>query len=592
MDNQQNQSSGGADLAHGLPMFTAADPQALAEEKSELAALEGKPLLSRWRWYFSKTGPGWLQSAMTLGGGSAMASLFLGAYFQYDLLWIQPLAMILGVVMLMAMSHQTLSTGVRPFDSLRQHISPSLAWTWAIASLVATVIWHFPQYGLAAGMVSDMLGAATGWAPKGTAQTFQLLGIAAVVLVISTAITWNYGSGHKGIRLYEKSLKLLVWGIVIAFAIVIVRVTIEGRIEWGKVLRGFLPLYIPTDSMGVTTLMAAFGAAIGINMTFLFPYTLLARGWGKEHRGLSRFDLVTGMMVPYILATSLMVIAAGCTIYSTLENFTAADLADTTALAEKLTTEDTGPGRRLRRMFDADTNATLKEIAETKTFEQYQQKIVVAALNNVLTMRDFYRPQDFEGIKLPRNSTEILEKDQSTLSDKEIRLLNRQAIDASFPKLIKPVQLKVPPIKAAAMIEAAGVGKTFSRFVFGLGVLGMALSTITLHMLVAGFAFCEIFRIEPGGWKYKLACLIPAPALLGAVWWKYMGPWIAMPTSAICGLMLPIAYIAFFILNNKRKYLGADKPSGPKAIGWNIAMLIAIAVSIASASYYLYTHLF
>jgi Mn2+/Fe2+ NRAMP family transporter len=589
MDSQQNQSSGVADLVHGLPMFTAADPQALATEKTELAALEGKPLLSRWRWYLAKSGPGWLQSALTLGGGSAMASLFLGAYFQYNLLWIQPLAMILGIIMLATMSYQTLSTGVRPFDSLRQYISPTLAWTWAVASLVATVVWHFPQYGLAAGMVSDMLSAATGWTPKGTAQTAQLLGIAGIVLVISTAITWNYGSGHKGIRLYEKSLKVLVWAIVISFAIVIARVTIQGRIEWGRVLRGFLPLYIPTDSMGVTTLMAGFGAAIGINMTFLFPYTLLARGWGREYRELSRFDLVTGMAIPYILATSLMVIAAGCTIYTTLENFTASDIPDTTALAEKLTTEDAGPSRRLSQMLDADTKATLKEIAETKTAEQYQQKIVVAALNKVLTMRDFYRSEDFEGIELPKNSAEILERDRSALSDKEIRLLNRQAIDASLPKLIKPVQLQLSPIKAAGMIEAAGVGKTFSRFVFGLGVLGMALSTITLHMLVAGFAFCEIFRIEPGGWKYKLACLIPAPALLGAVWWKYMGPWIAVPASAICGLMLPIAYIAFFVLNNKKSYLAADKPSGPKAVVWNIAMLVAIAVSIASASYYLYT---
>jgi len=223
MENQQNQSSGDVDLIRGLPMFTASDPEALAKEKAELVALEGKGTLQRWQGFFAKTGPGWLQSALTLGGGSAMASLFLGAYFQYDLLWIQPLAMILGVIMLAAMSYQTLSTGVRPFDSLRQYVHPSLAWTWAIASLVATVIWHFPQYGLAAGMTSDMISAATGWIPTGAAQTTLLLGIAGIVLVISTAITWNYGSGHKGIRLYEKSLKLLVWGIVIAFLVVIVR---------------------------------------------------------------------------------------------------------------------------------------------------------------------------------------------------------------------------------------------------------------------------------------------------------------------------------------------------------------------------------
>ena len=44
-------------------------------------------------------------------------------------------------------------------------------------------------------------------------------------------------------------------------------------------------------------------------MLFLYPYSLLARGWGREHRRLARFDLAFGMFVPYALATSLIVIA-------------------------------------------------------------------------------------------------------------------------------------------------------------------------------------------------------------------------------------------------------------------------------------------
>ena len=117
----------------------------------------------------------------------------------------------------------------------------------------------------------------------------------------------------------------------------------------------------------------------------------------------------------------------------------------------------------------------------------------------------------------------------------------------------------------------------------------MALSTITMQMLVAGFGACEIFGVEPGGWRYKMACLIPAPAVVGVIFWKYMGPWVAIPSSAICGSLMPIAYIGFFLLNNSKKYLGDNKPTGIKAIVWNIAMLIAITVSIASVCYYLYT---
>ena len=37
------------------------------------------------------SGPGWLQSAITLGGGSLAGSLYLGVIGGYELLWLQPL---------------------------------------------------------------------------------------------------------------------------------------------------------------------------------------------------------------------------------------------------------------------------------------------------------------------------------------------------------------------------------------------------------------------------------------------------------------------------------------------------------------------
>lgn len=472
MKNKQYMNCNIDDAVKGLPMFTASAPEILAKEKADLEELEGKNFLQRWRGYFARTGPGWLQSALVLGSGSAMASLFAGAFLQYKLLWVQPLAMLLGIVMFSAMSYQTLSTGMRPFHAMKRYIHPVVGWSWAIGALLATVIWHLPQYALAAGMTDDMIKATTGWTPSSsTTQTILLIVIGLVVLAISTAVVWTYSSGHKGIRLYERILKSLVWMIILAFSIVIVRRAVSGNMQWGKLFKGFLPVYLPTDPRGVSIVMAAFSAATGINATFLFPYTLLARGWGKEHRGLSRFDLITGMLLPFCIATSLMVIATGCTIYD---------------------------------------------------------------------------PEQFAS-----GST------------------------------------KLSPVAAAAMLESAGLGVFFSRIVFGLGILGMALSSITMHMIISGFAVCEIFGIEPGSWRYRLACLIPAPAVVGVVLWKYIGPWIAIPTSAICGLMLPIAFIAFFILNNSKAYLGKDKPSGIKALVWNIAMIISIGVTIASIVYYL-----
>jgi len=470
--SQQDNVSDTNDLARGLPMFTASAPQVLAKEKADLAELEGKGTVRRWRGYLAMSGPGWLQSALVLGSGSAMASLFAGAYLQYKLLWVQPLAMALGIVMFAAMSYQTLSTGVRPFDAMKRFIHPAVAWSWAIGALLATIIWHLPQYALAAGMTDDMIKAATGWQPSSPAvQTLVLIAIGLGVLAVSTTVVWCYSSGHRGIRIYERTLKTLVWMIILAFLIVIWRAARSGGIDWAGLFKGFLPLYIPTDPRGVSIVMAAFSASTGINATFLFPYTLLARGWGKEHRGLSRFDLITGMLLPFCIATSLMVIATACTIY--------------------------------------------------------------------------------DPVKFAAGGT------------------------------------KLSPIEAAAMLESTGLSIVFSRIIFGLGIVGMALTSITMHMLICGFAACEMFGVEPGGWRYRLACLIPAPGFAGVVLWKYIGSWIAIPASAICGLMLPIAFIAFFILNNSSKYLGKDKPSGVKALVWNIAMLVSIGATMASIIYYL-----
>ena len=51
--------------------------------------------------------------------------------------------------------------------------------------------------------------------------------------------------------------------------------------------------------------------AVGINMTFFMPFVLLRRKWGRSHRGLAKFDLWTALLIPYVIATTCVVIAAG-----------------------------------------------------------------------------------------------------------------------------------------------------------------------------------------------------------------------------------------------------------------------------------------
>ena len=78
------------------------------KEAAELAEVNKMPLGKRLSYYTKRSGPGWLQAAITLGGGSLASALFLGVILQYELMWLQPLAMVLGVIMLCAIAYVTL----------------------------------------------------------------------------------------------------------------------------------------------------------------------------------------------------------------------------------------------------------------------------------------------------------------------------------------------------------------------------------------------------------------------------------------------------------------------------------------------------
>lgn len=469
----------------GMPMFAPGNPELVRKEQEELKELSSKGRVARYKWYLSKSGPGWMQSAMTLGGGSAMASLFSGALLGFQLLWVQPVAMLIGIIMLSALAYQTLNTGMRPFHAMKTYIHPAMAYGWAGATLLATIIWHFPQYSLIAGMGEDIIKVTTGIAfdPGTTQQTLLLLGIGLVVLFFAVKVCWNYGNGSKGIKLFEKIIKIIVWFIIFSFAAVVIVCSFTGDgISWGKVFKGFIPFSfeggfhweIPSTDAGFSVFTASLSAAVGINMTFLFGYTFLARGWKKEHSGLASFDMITGMLIPYTLATSLMIIAAGATLHSN-------------------------------------------------------------------------------------------------------------------PEILAMVQTggSISPVQCASMLEKAGLPTLVAHLLFGLGIMGMAFNAIVLHMLVCGFAACEMFNIDPKGWKYKLATLIPVPGFLGVVLWSKIGTWIAIPTSAMSLILLPVAYIGFFLLNNNKKYLGNAMPRGAKRFWWNTAMIISISIVVICAVVYI-----
>jgi manganese transport protein len=450
-------------------MTTRWDPTKLQREIAELQALEHQPFPSRAVGYLKRTGPGLLQSAMTLGAGSAVASVVAGASFGYQLLWVQPVAMFLGVFMLAALGNVVLTKGERPYRAFGRELHPLLPLLWGVATIVASVIWHFPQYGLAAGAARDLADMAgvvvqtTGtdgqhaFTGAGYAVSF---GVGFLLLGISIFTTWNYGSRGRGIRIYEWFLRGVILLVILAFATVV----IATGVNWSELFRGLFLFQMPRSADGLQTVLGAIGAAVGINMTFLYGYSLLAKGWGKEHKTLSRWDLGVSMFTPFVLVTSLIIIAMANTIY----------------------------------------NPALGDVVRTDL-----------------------RP-----------------------------------VDAA--KALGPV-----------------MGDNLGRLVFNLGFIAMTCGAISAHMVVCGFTMCEMFKLEYTVTRYRLFTLVPVVGILGVV--SATPLWLPVVASAICFTMLPIAYLTFLIMNNRRSYLGDAVGRGWKRVAFNVVLALAVALSVVGA---------
>jgi len=509
-------------------------------EKTLLVEASQKPLLSRWGTYTKLSGPGWLQGAITLGGGSLAGSLYVGVIGGYQMLWLQPLMMILGVLMLSVISYVTLSTGEKPFHAINKHINPVLGWGWLIAAMLANLVWAMPQFSLGTAAIQQNFGILDSDNGKYVC--------ALLLFVIGAAVVWSYDSGSRGVKFFEITLKIMVAIVVLSFFGVVVVMATTSSLDWGVILSGFIPnpslLFEPADKFkdiiaqssdpeywrGVILdsqhdrMIAAAATAVGINMTFLLPYSMLRKGWGRAHRGLATFDLSLGLFLPFFLATTCVVIASASQFHGKYDE----GLIDL-------------PAAKIQGAYAGNLESRLKAELGAEAFETLS-------------------PED-------KNSR----------------------FDA-LPKVDKQLAAMLVKRDAKALadsLESLTGNKAVSQFVFGIGVVGMAVSTIIILMLINGFTFTEMLGAKIGGMKHRIGAMLPGvTGLLGYLWfWRGDKPdfWLAVPTSVFGMVLLPIAYISFFLMINSKKLMGDAMPKGGKRVVLNIAMLVALAAATIGA---------
>ena len=498
--------------------------------------------------YVKLSGPGWLQSAITLGGGSLAGSLFLGVLGGTSMLWLQVVAIFLGVVMLSAISYVTLSTGRRPFEAINSEINPALGWGWLIATMLANMIWCMPQFSLCYDALDKNLFSIGGGGGLGDATSTKLI-VSAILLVAAGSIVLMNVRQGKVAKIFDIVLKGLIGMVVLCFFGVVVLLAFNGQLNFGEILSGFIPNFgqwsEPTGRLSELTsglnataqgfwsgkvvgnqqsvMIAAAATAVGINMTFLLPYSMLARGWDKPFRGLARFDLSTGMAIPYVLVTSCVVIAAASSFHGRIDD----DLKSANlATMQQSPMFDSVKGTLLDRVKLDDGVAGLSES---------EQLAKVAALS-------------------------VEEKSLAAA------LVKRNAFQLS--ETLTPL-----------------LGPTLSNLVFGLGVFGMGFSTIIILMLINGYVFREMTNKPDGTGPFVVGCLIAG--FSGASWvYLWSGGakfWLPIITSSFGMMLLPVAYITFFLMMNSKRILGDEKPTGARMMIWNILMGIAVIGAVVAA---------
>jgi Mn2+/Fe2+ NRAMP family transporter len=513
---------------------------------------------SLFRTYLKLSGPGWLQSGITLGGGSLSSSLYLGVLVGFSFMWLQPLAMILGIIMMSAIAYVTLSAGERPLHAINNHVNPVLGWGWLIASMMANLVWSLPQFALGtAALRQNLLPGLIGNSVMGEIPGKMIAG--GMFLAICLTFTMTYGAGGKGVKIFEILIKTIVSIIVLSFIGVVLKLSIEGKIVWGEILSGMVPdlsLFMkPTDKimphiLKVTeqfrpfwtnmivgqqrdVMISAAATAVGINMTFLLPYSMLRKGWDKHFRGLAIFDLSTGLFIPFILAT-------GCVVIASSSQFHAEP-------AQGLVAEE--PGGQITAEPAANLvgpyNSLLKERALSELAAQDER---------------------FEGVGV--GDYKDLSPDLKAIIDNKVE---------SLPWADKRMAAMLVKRDAFNLADTLAplTGPVIAQYLFGLGVIGMAMSAATMLMTINGLCLCELLGRPPRGWTQKIGSLMVSVGALGPFFWKDAAPYLAVPTSVFAMVLLPIAYFAFFLLMNQKTFMGNNMPTGGKRILWNVLMALA-----------------
>jgi Mn2+/Fe2+ NRAMP family transporter len=538
-------------------------------DREILQAAQEKGTASTLGAFLRLSGPGWLQSAITLGGGSLGSALYLGMLGGTGMLWVQLIAIIIGVIMLSAISYVTLSSGKRPYAAMNNYVNPVLGTAWITATILANMIFILAQFSLCFDALQQNLMPTLEDTEKNKLIVSGFIGIAALVIVL---MSYKPGAASK---MFDWILKLIVGFVVLCFVGAVVVLFQQGTVDWSAIGAGFIPSWdswntlspeLASLSQGLDSaeywseevrksrqdsVISAAAAAVGINMTFLLPYSMLARGWDRTFRGLARWDLVTGMAIPFVLVTSCIVISSASAFHGKAdENMLSSDPAVV----------------QQSDFFGGLSKPILKRIGTLEGSEQAERLAEINAM-----------PTD---AKDPETK-----KEQAGAKKEALNSLSAAFISEMSENERKLALSTVKPNSKLLALSLKPLLKDYSDLVFGLGALAMGFSTIVVLMLINGYAFAEIAGRYESRTVRSFGAIVALAAGISWVWfWAGASKtYLLIVAGTFAVVLLPIAYFAFFLMMNNSALLGTEKPRGLRMVIWNVLMIIGVAGAVAAA---------
>jgi Mn2+/Fe2+ NRAMP family transporter len=297
-------------------------PLSTRDRESELAALsriESRPPLLRLWGRLKLSGPGFMDSALTLGAGTLTAAMLSGAAFGYRTMWLLWVSMGLGLFMMAAMARFTCRGGfrvIRVQNQVHGWVVGSLL-TALVGTAAVAVIFNYGQYSLGTHLIESLTPLLGFRFPR---QWNWML-----FMAVTSWLILSYGRrGRRGISAVETFMKLSIGLMLACFGACLILVGVDGP----ALVRGLFVPWLPRGGEGLDLFVASSAAAIGVMDWIFFHYTGLARGWGRRHEKQARFDIIAGLFVPFLLVNYLvMAVFAGTLHRLDLHPETAPDLA-------------------------------------------------------------------------------------------------------------------------------------------------------------------------------------------------------------------------------------------------------------------------